>query len=1051
MRSLLFLVLTIFVVPAVFAQDNNKDINHCDVYPLTVTAQLFAGKEVGFPFTSVQLGEGYGSFNWLSWKGNSDTKSLAESLRFPGNSDQFLNPRNSNDHVLSEGDWVYGVPGVKSGKSIRDALDDLLNQEIVIPVFGKAEGVGKLRQFQVAGFAKIKITGYKLGGKGHLSLVFGGMEHCNNLPPIAEDVNYTLLEDSSLDFTLGVSDANQESLDFELVTYPENGLLQGSLPDLTYVPRSNFNGTDRMTFIAKDSTSSSEPADVVFTVSPVNDLPVVSDTELEVYEDSKLNVLIDASDIDGDPLSFSIASDPDNGALKLEEGRIIFLPDEDFYGQEAFEIFVSDGFEEVTVLYSLNVLAVNDPPSLEGKVFSINEDGTLQTELKAVDPDGDDLDYVIAEEPEHGSVFLQGSSLTYTPSENFHGSDSFSILVRDGEVATQANFSVQVASVNDAPTAEDVSVKLFVGDTVLTTLEASDPDGQLVEHILLGSTSLGSLEIKGDRLGFTANVAGEERVLYRVVDDEGAYTDASILLLVEKSNNSPVINSDPVAQGKEGEPYHYLPSAEDPDGDAISWSLEEFPDGMTINAQSGEVAWQSPTPGLHEVQLLAEDGSGGQDYQRYKVLITSSSIDRSAGKLHWFMFNANQDGARDLYLTISTEESSSYEVSVPSLDFYVTGIAEAGRAEVVDLSELSGALTHDYSGVSDLGIKVVSSKPARVSAYNLAIFSSDSFHVYPVSSWGKEYLLATFPGGSGALYGVVAGEDATSVTVTSDEGDVVETFSLDKGQAYQSIFEDGGDPSGFVVTANKPVAVFAGNRCTSVYRAACDHLVEQLRPLSQLGSEYVLIPFAMREGGDYLRVYGAFDNTLVYLNGVLVSEINKGEAFSEVIDQPTVITSSHPVTAIQYAIGTNYDSTYNSDPLMLLLQPVGLNGSSRSHNYFYPPLSLHGGDITHHMTLMKKTSGAGSLSLNGALLDDSKWSVIKGTDYSFYKQRVESGYHHIDSDFDFSSYSYAHAYFTSYGHVQNGVDGRYISPEIIFIDQPGSASVGQELCLNIYL
>ena len=60
------------------------------------------------------------------------------------------------------------------------------------------------------------------------------------------------------------------------VTQPSHGSVSMFDPDGTfrYTPAANFNGTDTFTYRATDGTTTSAPATVTITVSPVNDVPV---------------------------------------------------------------------------------------------------------------------------------------------------------------------------------------------------------------------------------------------------------------------------------------------------------------------------------------------------------------------------------------------------------------------------------------------------------------------------------------------------------------------------------------------------------------------------------------------------------------------------------------------------------------------------------------------------------------------------------------------------------------------------------------------------------
>ena len=65
---------------------------------------------------------------------------------------------------------------------------------------------------------------------------------------------------------------------------------------------------------------------------------------------------------------------------------------------------------------------------------STDEDTALEIDLSsyASDVDGDDLTYTIATDVSNGTTSLSGSTVTYTPTANYNGSDSFSWKVNDG-------------------------------------------------------------------------------------------------------------------------------------------------------------------------------------------------------------------------------------------------------------------------------------------------------------------------------------------------------------------------------------------------------------------------------------------------------------------------------------------------------------------------------------------------------------------------------------------------------------------------------------------
>jgi len=101
---------------------------------------------------------GPGNFGWLSWWGCNSVPCLRTSLTPPGNSEEYVNPHDPDDHILSIGDWVEGMPGVKSGAWGK--LDDLIGVPITIIIWDEAEGQGANLNYHIAGFAEFVLEGY---------------------------------------------------------------------------------------------------------------------------------------------------------------------------------------------------------------------------------------------------------------------------------------------------------------------------------------------------------------------------------------------------------------------------------------------------------------------------------------------------------------------------------------------------------------------------------------------------------------------------------------------------------------------------------------------------------------------------------------------------------------------------------------------------------------------------------------------------------------------------------------------------------------------------
>lgn len=168
--------------------------------------------------------------------------------------------------------------------------------------------------------------------------------------PIAEDSKRATDEDTPLAFELQGDDPDGivgkdfnglDTLSYEIVTPPANGVVSGSGAARTYTPSANFNGSDTFTFRVHDGNEYSQAATVDITVLPVNDPPVISSVKLPSRIGRGFQVLHEGvfTDDDTDGHQATVAwgvgeptdstggiVDPGNGASPYIDGVAVMEP-----------------------------------------------------------------------------------------------------------------------------------------------------------------------------------------------------------------------------------------------------------------------------------------------------------------------------------------------------------------------------------------------------------------------------------------------------------------------------------------------------------------------------------------------------------------------------------------------------------------------------------------------------------------------------------------------------------------------------------------------------
>jgi len=366
-----------------------------------------------------------------------------------------------------------------------------------------------------------------------LALVVGGVTlaiKMVNRPPVAMSGDLKTPEDTALTITLAASDRNQDHLTYHIVKDPSHGQLSGTLPDVVYRPAPNYSGPDSFTFVASDGKADSEPATVSVQVTAVNDTPVAVAQSVKVDDNKPATLALKASDADADRLKFSIVSPPKQGTLApgpqfAGDGKLVYTPRGGFVGADSFTFKVNDGAADSgSATMSLDVAHVNNPPVAGEGTMATQEDVPVAVTLAATDADKDSLTYVVTKGPENGTLEGAAPNLRYIPKANFHGADTFTYEIRDGQGGTtSAAMTVQVNPVNDAPVigSEPVTAAV-VGRKYTYEVNATDPDGGDVLTYALTETPLGmSLDPASGRIQWVPTEAqiGTHNVVVEVADN----------------------------------------------------------------------------------------------------------------------------------------------------------------------------------------------------------------------------------------------------------------------------------------------------------------------------------------------------------------------------------------------------------------------------------------------------------------------------------------------------------------------------------------------------
>ncbi|ENE9928400.1 tandem-95 repeat protein, partial [Vibrio parahaemolyticus] len=284
----------------------------------------------------------------------------------------------------------------------------------------------------------------------------------------------------------------------------------------------------------------------------VNDAPTVENAiaEQELSEDFA-TYTIDLNDAfkDSDSaLNFSVSGNS-NVLVSIENGIATISPTADWNGSETLTFTATDpSGESISQTVNFTVAPVAD--IVADKATVVEDTPTIIKVLGNDTFEGDDkvVSLDTNNGPANGTVSVNpDGSVTYTPNDNYHGTDSFTYIVTSGGVSESTTVSVDVTPVNDAPVAKDdtaitdedtpVTIDVLPNDTDI------DGDKLSIQSASVPETQ-GKVEIVDGKLVFTPaeNFHGDAEITYTITD--GALTDqATVNVTVNAVNDTPVVES----------------------------------------------------------------------------------------------------------------------------------------------------------------------------------------------------------------------------------------------------------------------------------------------------------------------------------------------------------------------------------------------------------------------------------------------------------------------------------------------------------------------------
>ena len=488
-----------------------------------------------------------------------------------------------------------------------------------------------------------------------------------------------------------------------------------------------------------------------------NGPPVAFDDELNTARGTPgdANVLVNDLDPDGDTLTIESWTQGTEGTVACAGTDCSYTPtDPGFVGTDSFTYTVSDGNGGTDVgVVLVSVTYTNEQPVASDDFLTTAEDtpGNVDVLANDEDEDGDQLT-VVTESPEadHGTVSCTPEGIcTYTPLPDFHGTDSFTYTIEDGQGGDDAGeVTVTVTPVNDDPDA--VANTLVVTEDEQGSLNVlgndSDIDGDtLTVTTLSPAAAHGTVScLAGGLCTYTpeADYKGPDSFQYSISDGEGGSATATVSVTVTPESIAPVADDETLTVTEDGSnSVNVLVGDSDADGDALSVTTPApaAAHGTVSCSAAGSCTYtpEADWSGDDSFEYTVSDGRGKSDTGLVSVTVTPVNDAPVAGD---DVLTADEDaqGQVDVLADDTDVEGDALSVTGSTNGAHgAVACAEGGTCTYTPAADYSGSDTFTYTVSDGNGGTDTGSVSVTVTALNDAPVADDDSLTTTVDTAGE--------------------------------------------------------------------------------------------------------------------------------------------------------------------------------------------------------------------------------------------------------------------------------------------------------------------------
>jgi hypothetical protein len=395
-----------------------------------------------------------------------------------------------------------------------------------------------------------------------------------------------------------------------------NAMFDSITRTFSWTPYTNQTGNYTVTFNVTDGRLSDSMNVLIKVNTVINQAPVLEQIGNQtVNVGSKLQFAINATDPDGDTLTYSASGLPANATFDPASHTFSWIP---VYGQAGLynvTFTVSDWVLQDSKSVRIIVNNSNNAPVF-GPVAdaSVNQKEVLKVQVTASDSDGDVLTYSASNLPVGATFDPATRQFIWSPVYNQVGNYTVTFSVSDGTLSASRNVTFTAIKVNYAPyftLGNFTTLTYNKGTPIRVNINAADWNHDVITYSATNLPKGATVNSATHTFSWTPGYdqAGTYNIIL-IVSDGNLQNSKLLRIIVNDGNNAPIfgpvadasvnqneVNRAPVLLSladmtiDEGKLLTVVVNATSSEGKSLIYSATNLPKGATFNSTAHSLAW----------------------------------------------------------------------------------------------------------------------------------------------------------------------------------------------------------------------------------------------------------------------------------------------------------------------------------------------------------------------------------------------------------------------------------------------------------------------------